>query len=382
MPRANQFVESRAAITTGAGDLLLQQVSVAPPGPNEVRIRVVAAGVCHTDHASLSWGRTMVLGHEGAGIIDAVGPGVTGLAIGQPVCLNWAIPCGACPQCARGNEHICDRTHGRWPERFGTSAAHAGSTLWGDQPIDRSFHLGVFSDFTIVRKEAVSPLPAGMGLGEAALLGCAVMTGVGSALNVAQVRPGETVAVVGCGGVGLNVIQGARIAGASRIIAMDLRSEPLERARHFGATDGILVQSDDPAFADQIGKVRALTDDYGVDVAFEATGSARLSFLPLHLVRNGGRAIQVSGSHGAVTAHMPDFMWDKSYSTALYGGCCPTRDFPRLFTMMAENKLHVAEQITHHYGLESAGQAISDMLSGVSGKGLIWLTGDDHVSHA
>ncbi len=382
MSPANQSIGSRAAITTGAGDLRLEQVRVAPPGFDEVRIRMVAAGVCHTDHASLSWGRTMILGHEGAGIIDALGPGVEGLTVGQRVCLNWAIPCGKCPQCARGNQHICDRTHGRWPERFGTSAAHTGHTLWDGQAIDRSFNLGVFSDFTVVRKEAVSPLPAGMGLGEAALLGCAVMTGVGSALNVAQVQPGETVAVVGCGGVGLNVSQGARIAGASRIIAMDLRSEPLGRARHFGATDGILVQSDDKTFADQIAKVRALTDDYGVDVAFEATGSARLSFLPLHLIRNGGRAVQVSGSHGMVTAHMPDFMWDKSYSTALYGGCCPSRDFPRLFTLMAENKLHVAEQITHHYSLEDAGQAISDMLSGVSGKGVIWLSDNDHVPHA
>ncbi len=359
-----------ALIADGAGGFTLDEITVEAPGPGEVRVRVTAAGLCHTDHASLTWPGPLVMGHEGAGIVESAGEGVTHVAPGQPVLLNWAIPCGTCFQCGRAHEALCERTHELSPETLGTSRAHAGGTRWRGQPIERSFHLGTFARYTLVRAEAVTPLPDGLAPERACILGCAVMTGVGSVVNVATVRPGESVAVVGCGGVGLNVIQGARIAGAGTIIAIDRRQEGIDRARAFGATDGVLVEADDRDHERLAAAVRALTGGRGADHAFEATGAWPLSFLPLKLARNGGNAVQVSGAHGEVPATMPDFFWNKRYLTPLYGDCVPSRDFPRLFEWIAGGALEIDALITHNYPLASAELAFENMLNGRSAKGV------------
>ncbi|HVI60023.1 MAG TPA: alcohol dehydrogenase catalytic domain-containing protein [Luteimonas sp.] len=368
---ASDIIQSRAAIADGAGNFTIDVIEVDPPGPGEVRVAIAAAGVCHTDHASLRWPGPLVMGHEGAGFVESVGEGVHGLRPGQPVLLNWAIPCGECFQCGHGAPSLCERTHGPDTTHAGSSRAHAGGTRWRGQAIERAFHLGTFADYALVRAEALTPLPDRLPPDPACLLGCAVMTGVGSVFNVARVAPGESVAVLGCGGVGLNVVQGARLAGAATIIAIDRVAARLGRARELGATHLLQPREDDNAHAELIADVLALTDGRGVDHAFEATGVPALAFLPLRLARNGGNALQVSGAHGAGSVELTDFFWNKRYLAPLYGGCVPARDFPRLFGWVETGELQLASLVSHRYPLEGLAQAFADMLAGHSAKGVL-----------
>ncbi len=361
----------RAAIADGAGGFVVDVVEVDPPATGEVRVAITAAGVCHTDHASLHWPGPLVLGHEGAGIVESVGAGVEGLRPGQQVLLNWAIPCGECFQCARGMPSLCERTHGPHAHEAETSGAHAGNTRWRGQTIERSFQLGTFSDYTLVRATAVTPLPDALPPDSACIIGCAVMTGVGSAINIAQVVPGDSVAVLGCGGVGLNVVQGARLAGATTIIAIDLVPERLQRARELGATHLLQPDAGDGEHVALVSRVLALSDGRGVDHAFEATGVPAIAFLPLRLVRNGGNALQVSGAHGKGHVELTDFFWNKRYLAPLYGGCVPQRDFPRLFDWIESGQLQLASLVSHRYPLEALDSAFADMLSGRSAKGVL-----------
>ncbi len=375
---ATPALQGQAAIGDGRGGFVIEPVSVRAPMAGEVRVRLTAAGICHTDHASLQWPGPLVLGHEGAGVIESVGEGVAAqhpqLRPGQPVLLNWAIPCGRCPQCQRGRGALCERTHGV-DATLGSSAPAPDHTLWRGQPLERAFKLGTFAEHTLVRAEALTVLPAQLPARHACILGCGVMTGVGAAVNVAQVQPGDTVAVVGCGGVGLSVVQGARLAGAARIIAIDRRPAALQRAVALGATHTLEPPADDlnaEQSAEQLAAaVHALTDGRGADHAFEATGVAALAFLPLKLCRNGGNAVQLSGAHGPVSVEMPQFWWDKRYLVPLYGGCQPERDFPRLFDWAARGELALDSLVTHTYRLAELGQALDDMLAGRSAKGVI-----------
>ena len=359
----------RALIGDGDGGFVLGTIAVDPPGPGEVRVAMAAAGVCHTDHASLRWPGPLVLGHEGAGVVESVGAGVAGLRAGQTVLLNWAIPCGACFQCRDGMQALCERTHGP-AATGGGSGAHAGGTRWRGSAIERSFHLGTFADYALVRAEAATPLPDALPPDPACILGCAVMTGVGSVLNIARVAAGDSVAVLGCGGVGLNVVQGARLAGAATIVAIDRVPERLQRARELGATHLLQPRNDDD-HAEVVAEVQALTGGRGVDHAFEATGVPTLAFLPLRLARNGGNALQVSGAHGAGNVELTDFFWNKRYLAPLYGGCVPERDFPRLFDWVRDGSLALASLVSHRYPLDALGDAFADMLAGRSAKGVL-----------
>ena len=367
-------LQGLAAIGDGHGGFLIEPVSVRAPQAGEVRVRLSAAGICHTDHASLLWPGPLVLGHEGAGVVESVGPGVAEqhpqLQPGRPVLLNWAIPCGRGPQCQRGRGSLCERTHGV-DLALGSSAPAAGHTLWRGQPVERSFKLGTFAEHTLVRAEALTVLPRQLPARHACILGCGVMTGVGAAVNVAQVQPGDTVAVVGCGGVGLSVVQGARLAGAARIVAIDRRPAALQRAVALGATHTLEPATDDTQGDELAAAVRALTDGRGADHAFEATVVAALAFLPLKLCRNGGNAVQLSGAHGPVSVEMPQFWWDKRYLVPLYGGCLPERDFPRLFDWAARGELVLDSLVTHTYRLAELGQALDDLIAGRSAKGVI-----------
>jgi S-(hydroxymethyl)glutathione dehydrogenase/alcohol dehydrogenase len=363
-------LQGAAAIAHGNGQFTLETITVRAPGPGEVRVRLDAAGLCHTDHQSLGWPGPLVMGHEGAGTVESVGEGVSHLAAGDAVLLNWSIPCGRCPQCHRGRGSLCERTHGV-DATLGSSAPAPGHTLWNGLPVERSFKLGTFAEYTLVRAEALTAMPAQLPARHACILGCGVMTGVGAAVNVAQVQPGDTVAVVGCGGVGLSVVQGARLAGAGRIIAIDRRPTALQRAVALGATHTLEPAADDPQAEHLSAAVRALTEGRGADHAFEATGVAALAFLPLKLCRNGGNAVQLSGAHGPVSVEMPQFWWDKRYFVPLYGGCLPERDFPRLFDWAARGELALDSLVTHTYRLDDLGQALDDMLAGRSAKGVI-----------
>jgi S-(hydroxymethyl)glutathione dehydrogenase / alcohol dehydrogenase len=364
-------MSTRAAIADGAGAFAIDEIEVGAPGPDEVLVGVKAAGICHTDHASLSWKRPLVMGHEGAGVVHEVGAGVTHVTPGDRVVLNWCIPCGACFQCRRGDTVLCETSRPAHVMEPSPGHAHAEGTRWRGRPVDRSFNIGTLSELTLVRKEAVTPIAAGISFPAAAISGCGVMTGVGSVLNIARVQRGESVAVLGCGGVGLNVVQGARVAGAHPIVAIDTNPDALERARALGATHVLAPRPDDPELRAVAEAIRGLTHGRGADYAFEATSVPALAFVPLLLIRDGGLALQVSGINDPVTVPMPWFMWNKRYVTPLYGGCQPARDFPRIFDAYLRGDLQLDELVTRTYPLDQLGHAIDDMLAGRNAKGVI-----------
>lgn len=361
----------RAVIGDGNGGLEVGEIIVAAPTAGEVRVRVLAAGLCQTDRASLSWGAPLVVGHEGAGVIDGVGAGIEDLKAGDPVVLNWAIPCGDCGQCSAGRTNLCERTLGLDPARFGSSAAHDGSTRWRGRTIKRSFNLGTFADYTVVRREAVIRTPQDMTPETACRLGCGVMTGVGAVFNAARIAPDDQVVVLGAGVLGLAAIQACRMARAGRIIAIDTRPESLATAARLGATDTLLAEPENTNRATLWDQVRALTDGRGADVAFEATGAPETAFLPLKLVRHGGLAIQMSGFRSEMSVSLEVFQWDKRYITTLYGGCHPACDFPRLFDWVKSGELRLDEPAPRLYPMEAIVQAMADVVAGVCAKAVI-----------
>jgi Zn-dependent alcohol dehydrogenase len=256
-------IEGVGAVVPGVGEpLRIEPIQLDPPGAAEVRVRLVASGVCHSDHwamANGNWGAPfpMLLGHEGAGIVDEVGQDVT-LEEGDPVLLAWAVPCGVCRSCRQGRPRGCAHA---WTQPPRVRRAATGETLAG------TLSLGTLATHTVVNAAQAIPVPTEADLSCVCLLGCGASTGVGAAINTAGVRPGAVVAVIGLGGIGLSALQGARIAGAERIIGVDRVAAKLELARRFGATDVVDASAGDPVEA-----VRDLTDGEGVDVAFEATG--------------------------------------------------------------------------------------------------------------
>ncbi len=364
-------MQAQAAIADGKGQFALERVEVGDPIGDEVLVEIRAAGICHTDHASLNWKRPLVMGHEGAGVVRAIGPQVRHVQPGDSVVLNWAIPCGKCFQCQRGETVLCEDSKPAYVMERSAAHAHPEGTTLNGRPVDRSFNLGTLSSLALVRAAAVTPLPNDVPFTSACIVGCGVMTGFGSVVNVAKVAAGSSVAVVGCGGVGLNVIQGARLNGAAKIIAIDLRGSGLEQSRKFGATHTLLADAGDRDFERLAADVKQLTDGRGADYAFEATAVPALAFAPLRLVRNGGMALQVSGINDPVTVPMQWFMWNKTYVTPLYGACSPTRDFPRIFQHYQRGALKLDELVTRTYPLEKLGQALADMLAGRNAKGVI-----------
>lgn len=351
----------KAAVSDGKGNFSIEAIEVAEPQSGEVRVQLKAAGVCHTDFDSMSVGGRQIMGHEGAGIVEAIGPDVTTVAPGDHVLLNWAIPCGTCFQCQRGNQVLCE-DHPEVPvER----------TLQGGTPIARMFRLGTMSSYSVVRVEAVTKYEVDIPFVAASIVGCGVMTGVGSVFNAAQVEPGASVVVLGTGGVGLNVIQGARIAGALSIIAVDVNPGRLEMARAYGATECIVADRNDRGLLKAAEAVKKLTGGRGADYAFECTAVPELGAAPLAMVRNAGMAIQVSGIEQDITIDMNLFEWDKVYLNPLYGKCRPAIDFPRLLGLYERGDLLLEELVTRTYPLEQLGQAFEDMHQGINAKGVL-----------
>jgi len=241
------------------------------------------------------------------------------------------------------------------------------------QPIERSFNIGTMSELTMVRREAVVKIPEDNDISyeSACIIGCGVMTGYGSVVNAAKVEKGAAVAVIGCGGVGLNVIQGARIAGAGRIIALDLSAERLEMARQFGATHCIQTDNSDRGLLQAAAEVKVLTERRGADYAFEATAVPALGAAPLAMIRNAGTAVQVSGIEEDLAIDMNLFEWDKTYLNPLYGLCHAAVDFPQLLALHQSGELLLDEMITRTYSLEHLGDAFKDMHAGRNAKGVL-----------
>ncbi|GAB4045408.1 alcohol dehydrogenase catalytic domain-containing protein [Spirosoma litoris] len=361
-----------AAIATGAGSFQIDYIEVGEPQGDEVLVEIKATGICHTDFDSLSWGKPIVMGHEGAGIVRSIGPLVQKVKPGDSVILNWAIPCGHCFQCLEGNQHICEVNS---PVTSGNKASggHAAleRTTYNGQPIERSFSLGTMSGATVVREAAVVKTNVPIPFSSAAIVGCGVMTGVGSVMNAAQVKPGRSVVVVGTGGVGLNVIQGARISGAGMIIAVDVNPNRLEMAVRYGATHTILADRADKGLAQAVSQVKQLTGGRGADYAFECTAIPELGAVPLAMVRNAGVACQVSGIEQEISIDMNLFEWDKIYINPLYGKCRPEIDIPLLLNLYQKGDLILDDLITRTYSLHQLDTAFDDMLKGRNAKGVL-----------
>ena len=351
----------RAAVTEGTGAFAIETIAIDAPQAGEVLVAIKASGVCHTDWDSLRWNKRLVLGHEGAGEVVAVGTGVTAFAPGDRVMLNWAIPCGLCFQCQRGKENICE-DRGIVPDvRF----HHHGGLL------NASFSLGTMATHAIVPQAAVLQLPPDIPFAVAAIMGCAVMTGFGSAVNAAQVAAGSTVVVLGCGGVGLSALLGARYREAARIIAVDINPARLELARHFGATETLLAERTDRGLLVAAAEVKQRNGGRGADYAFECTAVPELASAPLAMVRSAGIAVGVSGIEQVVPVDMELFEWDKIYINPLYGACRPQRDFPFLMELYRNSQLPLDAMVTRTYPLDSLEQAFHDMRAGINAKGVL-----------
>ncbi|MFQ3562711.1 Zn-dependent alcohol dehydrogenase [Streptomyces gramineus] len=355
----------RAAVLSAVGaPLTVTEIDLPDPGPGQVRIRLAAAGVCHSD-LSLSDGTMRVpvpavLGHEGAGTVVAVGEGVTRLAPGDPVVLNWAPSCGRCHACSLGEVWLCSDA------LSGTAAVHA-RTADGTE-LHPGLNVAAFAEETVVAESCVLPLPAGVPLTDAALLGCAVLTGYGAVHNSARVREGESVAVFGVGGVGLAAVQAARIAGASRIVAVDVSAAKEELARAAGATDFVVASDTTPR------AVRALTGGQGTDVSVECAGRAVSIRAAWESTRRGGRTtvVGIGGKSEQVTFNALElFHWGRTLSGCVYGNADPAHDLPVLAEHVRAGRLDLGALVTERIALEGIPAAFENMLAGKGGRALV-----------
>jgi S-(hydroxymethyl)glutathione dehydrogenase/alcohol dehydrogenase len=360
-----------------------QPLSVEPaeldrPGPGEVLVELKTAGVCHSDlhPARGDWpARTpLVLGHEGAGIVREVGPSVVTLKPGDHVVLCWAPACGVCPPCLEGRAVLCDRVE---KVTFRNKLPSKASRLHA-RGIDLAPFLGTacFSDLVVVPEGGAIPVGRDIPFDALATIGCAVMTGVGAVTNAAQVPKGSRVAVIGAGGVGLNVVQGAAIAGCERIIAIDRRPKPLEIARIFGATDAIAVPPEGALEgpSDVADSVRGLTTGRGADFVFDTVGSPSTLALALAATRKGG-AVVLTGlsrmdAQGSI-AMFPFVMQEKRLLGSVYGSGQPSRDIPRLISLYQEGRLKLEELVSRTYALDAINDALTALAAGDGARGVV-----------
>jgi S-(hydroxymethyl)glutathione dehydrogenase/alcohol dehydrogenase len=346
-------------------------VDLAPPGPGEVRIRVVASGVCHSDlsvqNGTIPMPTPIVLGHEGAGVVEEVGEGVHRLAVGDHVVLSFVPACGSCFYCDRGQGFLCEKS--AMSAMGGLVDGTTRFSLHG-QPLRQMAMCGTFGNYAVVPEISAVKIDDDVDLRFAALIGCGVLTGVGAALNTANIRAGDTVAVVGCGGVGLNVIQGAKIAGAARIIAIDRFASKLEMARQFGATDAIDADDGDP-----VDGVRALTDGRGADVAFEVIGLGPTIDQAINMTRNGGETILVGVPRLDVVLTLSaafTFLYlAKTVKGCWYGSSNVHEDVPKLVQLYKDGQLMLEELVSREIGVDGINEAFTAMQSGEVARSLI-----------
>ncbi len=337
--------------------LVIEELELAAPGAGEVRIRYRTSGVCHSDlhvvDGEWSSPRPIVLGHEGAGVVEEIGAGVGHVVPGDHVVTSWWYPCGTCRQCARGQSWVCTGN------RAAAGTLHDGTTRLtrdgGD--VHQYLALGTFGEQGVVPASAVVPVPRDLPFDVACLIGCGVATGVGAVTNTARVEPGAAVAVVGCGGVGLSVVMGAALAGADPIIAIDLEDDKLDRARDLGATHA--VRGD--------GSVRrevVAISPGGVDYAFEAIGLQQTAELLPKLTRAGGACVLVGMTAEGVRVGVDGVLFAAQGLRLLgssYGSCIAAVDFPRLARLHLAGRLPVDRLVTHRIALDEVNDALAAM---------------------
>jgi len=350
---------TRAAVLTGFQQPLeIQDVTNLPPGPHDVVVRIEASGVCHSDlsvqNGSVPLPPPLVLGHEGAGVVEEVGAEVTRVTKGQTVIAAFIPNCGTCFFCLHGQAELCQQS---LPGIFTPRFARSDGT-----PLIAFMGLGTFSDGMTVSEFAVVPVNTDVPAEQLALIGCGVTTGVGAALNTAKVTPGATVAVVGCGGVGQSVIQGAHIAGASEIYAVDPVEMKRKTAEQLGATHGI-----DPSAGDPVAQVQQLTEGRGADFAFEALGRPETILQAWQMTRNGGTCTIVGMARSDAQVTFPAFelmSTERRLLGCVYGSAQVRRDFPRLVKLVENGRLDLETMVTRTIKLDDVNDAFRAMEAG------------------
>ncbi len=354
----------RAAVCHEFGKpLVIEEVELRAPGPGEVEVTLAACAICFSDISFIDggWGGTLpaVYGHEAAGTVSAVGPGVTGYATGDTVLVTLLRSCGTCPTCATGHPANCETPYDR---DKGPLKTLDGGTL------HHGLKTGAFAEKVVVHPSQLAKIPASMPMDAASLLSCGVITGVGAVVNTGQVRPGEVVVVIGAGGVGLNAIQGARIAGASRIVAVDMTEAKLAAAREFGATDGVLATDPKPwaRVAEAVGRLAdAVFVTVGAIPAFDAA--------PRYLAPRG-RMVMVGMPHsGAMSTYEPVIIAALSQGMigSVMGDTVLQRDIRWMADLYAQGRLKLDELISGRWSLDQINEAIADTRSGAARRNVI-----------
>nr|WP_076072473.1 zinc-dependent alcohol dehydrogenase family protein [Sphingomonas montana] len=325
--------------------LTIETIDLDPPGPGEVLVRIAAAGLCHSDLSVINGDRArpvpMALGHEAAGTVAGLGAGVDDLAIGDPVVMVFMPSCGHCIPCAEGRPALCEP--GAAANGHGTLLGGGIRLHDGHGPIHHHLGCSAFADHAVVSRRSLVRVDADLPLADAALFGCAVLTGVGAVVNTAAVRAGQSVAVVGLGGVGLAALLGAAASGAARIVAIDLAPDKLALASELGATD--LIDARDP---DAVARVRALTGG-GVDVAFEMAGSIRALETAFAVTRRGGTTVTAGLPPATATLPLPVVQLvgeERTLKGSYIGTCVPARDLPRYVALYRAGRLPVDRLVT------------------------------------
>jgi S-(hydroxymethyl)glutathione dehydrogenase/alcohol dehydrogenase len=355
----------RAAVLRAAGSpTTIEEVSIAEPRAGEVRVRILGSGVCHSDlHVrDGEWPRPVpiAMGHEGAGVVEAVGPGVTTLSVGQPVALSWLVPCGICRSCRAGRPWACADSPSfahRLPDGATALAGRDG------EPVLSYCGIGTMAEATVVSERAAIPLPDGVDPAVAALIGCCVSTGVGAVTKTAAVPAGSSVAIIGLGGVGLSCVMGAVLAGAARIVAIDRVPSKLEVARELGATDGLVVTDDRESL---IQALRDLTDG-GPDFVFEAIGRVSTVELAIDCLPVGGAAVLVGLTAFGARASFGVYPLVDGARRILgsnYGFADPAVDFPRYAALHLAGRLPIERLIDRRIPLDDLEGAFDRLRAG------------------
>lgn len=350
--------------------LYIEEIDLAPPGPDEVLIKIAAAGLCHSDLSVINGDRPrpmpMALGHEAAGVVHELGAGVTDLQVGDHVVVVFVPSCGHCAPCAEGRPALCEP---------GAAANGAGTLLSGERRLTLggeavNHHLGcsVFAEYATVSRRSVIKIDPTVPLDEAALFGCAVLTGVGAVVNTAQVRVGASVAVIGLGGVGLAALIGAHAAGARQIIAVDLSDAKLEQARRLGATHTVNAGREDA-----LEHIRELSSG-GVEFAFEFAGSIRALDLAYNITRRGGSTVTAGLPPSTARWPLPAVSLvaeERTVKGSYIGTCVPSRDIPRFIDLYKQGRLPIdklltgrltLDEINHGFDLLHEGKAIRQVV--------------------
>ncbi|HSP38966.1 MAG TPA: S-(hydroxymethyl)mycothiol dehydrogenase [Frankiaceae bacterium] len=350
-----QEVRGVIARTKGA-PVELTTIRVPDPGPGEALVQVQACGVCHTDlhyrEGGINDEFPFLLGHEAAGIVESVGAGVTEVAPGDFVVLNWRAVCGECRACRRGRPQYC----------FNTYNAEQPMTLTDGTPLSPALGIGAFADKTLVAAGQCTKVDPGAEPQVAGLLGCGVMAGIGAAINTGNVGRGDSVAVIGCGGVGAASIAGSRLAGAKTIIAIDVDDRKLETARRLGATATVNAGEHDP-----IAAVQELTDTFGADVVIDAVGRPETWRQAFYARDLAGTVVLVGVPTPDMRIEMPLldlFSRGGALKSSWYGDCLPTRDFPMLIDLYLQGRLPLDAFVSETIGLDQVEDAFGRMTSG------------------